>query len=302
MRGVCAAIAAIGLSSCVTLDNHPGGDLSESCSAGKATACFDLSKLREEHGDRRGAVEALDRACNGGVPEGCFNLGLIVATRGQRINALGLQRKSCELGFAGACAEWGLLETELGNPEKAESLYRRACDGKSPIGCNRLGTVLFAAGKTDEAKRLFQFACDRGERAGCENAQIRIQAPATKPETSGIVTLATRVSGIFERGRCYPAFPLNYSVVQKLDDKLYVAVRSDNYGQCVITRCHAIVELNSYDPRRVGPLNTLVEWVGTRALQLSNGFESEADLLRECKETHPCGERGQSLCSGKSAH
>ncbi len=104
--------------------------------------------------------------------------------------------------------------------------------------------------------------------------------------------------GSYEKGICYDIFFLNYRIIQKINKNHYFAVRVENYeytNTCLSTKCHAIIQIDSLKGIH---LNGKFEWKGAAKFKLQNGFDTEADLLKECVHYHKC-ENGKDYCPGK---
>lgn len=97
----------------------------------------------------------------------------------------------------------------------------------------------------------------------------------------------TTLIPFFEKGVCYPSFPLNYFLNQKLSKDTYglgVIPRSDfdctRYG---IINCQAIIHMDPhYSFKKSGRINVFFEYIKTVRMPLVNGFTSNVDILKQC--------------------
>lgn len=85
----------------------------------------------------------------------------------------------------------------------------------------------------------------------------------------------------WQKGKCYPTYPVELSVIEKLDKDTY-HLQGPKYN---IVHEHAILKMSPGHLLRPGRVNILYQHLGEHLLPLANGFEEMADLLVEC--VHP---------------
>jgi hypothetical protein len=84
----------------------------------------------------------------------------------------------------------------------------------------------------------------------------------------------------FYSGKCIMSYPLNCVINQKIDDHHLGLVCS--LGGL---KPHAILEVDQITPDllRLGPVNTMVAYYGSKNFQMNNGFEETFDLWKTCQ-------------------
>ncbi|WP_435220523.1 hypothetical protein [Streptomyces sp. Tue6028] len=136
-----------------------------------------LALLREESGDRQGALAAALKAADRGDPNYLFALAMKREEAGDAEGAEKVALKAAEHHTTTALCTLAVQREQAADQTGAERLALKAADHGDALGLLMLATMRMQAGDSDEAERLASKAADHGDAAGLlDPAMVRMEA------------------------------------------------------------------------------------------------------------------------------